>query len=166
MNFADFLRSRTPARPPVTGRPLVIQCGGTKRPGVHPVGELYLGPFWSTYRAARDRRGGTLPFPVYVLSAKYGLASVTERVEDYDAVLSERPKATNEVAVEAILPLLQRQKGQVGPEVDVVGAKLYREALQRAGFVVHPLSTGDLLAMRAALKTYLTERDSGPLSSL
>jgi hypothetical protein len=164
MTISDLLARL--AAPVGSVRPLVIQCGGTKHPGVHPVGELYLGPFWSTYRAARDRRGGTLPFPVYVLSAKYGLASVTERVKDYDAVLSERPKAANEVAVEAILPLLRRQRGQVGPEVDVVGSKLYREALQRAGFVVHPLSTGDLLAMRKALKTYLTERGSGPLPAL
>jgi len=164
MNLADFLARY--AAPERRARALVIQCGGAKRPGIHPVGELYLGPFWSTYRTARDRRGGTLPFPVYVLSAEHGLASVTERVKDYDAVLSERPKAKNEVAVETILPLLQRQKGQVGPEVDVVGSKLYREALQRAGFVVHPLSTGDLLAMRKALKTYLTERGSDPLPAL
>ena len=153
MNLADFLARL--AAPAGSVRPLVIQCGGTKHPGVHPVGELYLGPFWSTYRAARDRRGGTLPFPVYVLSAKYGLVGVETPIASYDALLAERPRAANEVAVADIVPILRNQRAVVGDAVDMIGSALYADALTRAGFTVNRLETRGYAYMRGALRRHL-----------
>lgn len=151
MGFSTFLRARL--RP--AGRPLIIQCGAEKRPGVHPVGELYLGPFWSTYRAARDARMTPLSFPVYVLSARYGLVGVDEPIASYDAVLAARPRAANEIAVEAILPLLQKQRAVVGDAVDMIGSALYADALTRAGFTVNRLETRGIGYMRSALREHL-----------
>jgi len=155
MNFADFLRSRTPARPSVTGRPLVIQCGAEKKPGVHPVGELYLGPFWSTYRAARDARKTPISFPVYVLSAQYGLVGVDTPIASYDALLAERPRAANEVAVADIVPILRNQRAVVGDAIDMIGSALYADALTRAGFTVNRLETRGIGYMRGALRKHL-----------
>lgn len=151
MGFSDFLRARI--RP--KGRPLVIQCGAKKRPGVHPVGELYLGPFWSTYRAARDARTTPIPFPVYVLSARYGIVGVDTPIASYDAVLAERPRKGNEVAVEDLLPILRAQRSVVGIEVDVIGSALYADALTRAGFTVNRLETRGIGYMRGALREHL-----------
>lgn len=151
MGFSDILRARI--RP--KGRPLVIQCGAEKRPGVHPVGELYLGPFWSTYRKARDARLTPISFPIYVLSARYGLVGVDERIASYDAVLAERPRKANEVAVADIVPLLQKQRAVVGNEVDVIGSALYADALTRAGFTVNRLETRGIGYMRGALREHL-----------
>lgn len=154
MGFSDFLpRANRPL--PRAGRPLVIQCGEEKRPGVHPAGELYLGPWWQTYRSARDARATPLPFPVYVLSARYGLVGVEEPVASYDAVLAAHPRKPNEVAVADIVPLLRKQREVVGNTVDMIGSGLYADALSRAGFTVNRLETRGYGYMRGALRAHL-----------
>jgi hypothetical protein len=153
MNLADFLARY--AAPTGSVRPLVVQCGEEKRPGVHPAGELYLGPWWTTFRAARRERSTPLPFPVYVLSAKYGLVGVETPIASYDALLAERPRAANEVAVADIVPILRNQRAVVGDAVDMIGSALYADALTRAGFTVNRLETRGYAYMRGALRRHL-----------
>lgn len=134
MTLAELLRHHGSARP------LVLQCGSKKLEGTHRVDALYTGSYWSTYRAAIRDRGRPFDRPVYVLSARYGLAPIDARIASYDAVLADRPRKPNEVAFASILPLLVRQRARVGDEVDMVGSALYAEALTQAGFSVHRLT--------------------------
>ena len=142
-------------------RPLVIACGHGKLPGVHRVDELYTGPSWSIYRKVmrdRDARGlGLLSYDVYVLSAEYGIVPVDRRVASYDKVLADRPKESNEIAVDDLLPLLRAQVREYGlVEVDTSGGRIYADALVQAGLAVHRLSTGGIGYQNEALKRHLS----------
>lgn len=136
-------------------RPLVIQCGKRKRPGIHRVDELYLGTLWVTYRAARDRRTTPIPFPTYVFSARHGIVSTSALLQPYDAVLSKRPRKAHEVTPQTVVPMLIAQRATVGSSVDFVGAELYAATLEAAGFTVRRLDGRGIGYMAGALKRHL-----------
>jgi hypothetical protein len=65
----------------------VIPCGKAKRPTPMPAGDLYVGPY---FRACRDYALSILPRrAVYVLSAKYGLLTLDDRIAPYELTLGQ-----------------------------------------------------------------------------
>jgi len=132
---------------------LVIQCGNKKRKGVHRVRDLYLGPFWSTFRA-RDREA-PVELDVFVLSAGHGLKHVDERLASYDCKLTpERVPVVGAMVCDQVGSQYPRLRGR---PVHFVGNSLYREALEGGGLDVRPIfKPGDgLLGMRSALTDFL-----------
>lgn len=125
-------------------RPLLIGCGREKFSGVHRVDEIYALGAWRIYRKAMAERAaagrGPLLYDVYVVSAEHGIVPADRRIAWYDRVLVERPRKPNEVAPASIVPLLRRQAAEHGlVEVDVSAGRIYAEALEAAGLVVHRL---------------------------
>ena len=136
--------------------PVVIQCGGGKLAGIHPVIDLYTGPLWSTLRVVRKRLG-RLPVATYVMSAKYGIVPVFRRVPCYDAVLMNQCTQTNHVSPDDILSLLCEQVAPLGSVVAFCGSQLYADTLERTGVRVVriggvPFRHG---IARAALREYM-----------
>lgn len=75
---------------------VVISCGARKRPGIHPAKALYTGAYF------RACLGWALsvakPADIYILSAKYGLLALDDRIASYDVHIGQQ----NAIAFNAI----------------------------------------------------------------
>jgi len=148
---------------------LIIQCGESKRDGVHLVRDLYTGPLWSTYRARCRDAGieGVHPtLDVFVLSGQFGLRRETDALPWYQhrLVLGEVPalSATVRDQVHRFYPDLASRS------VHFVGSALYRSVLTGAGLSVRDVAPAgaDLLGMRKALSAFLRQCAPRPVLDL
>lgn len=129
----------------VTSVPLVIACSATKTssPGKEPAYERYQGPLWQSFRKC-----SAIPNPnikVMVLSAKYGFLDYDTPIPDYNMVLvkeGKRSRGRHEVYPSELAKQIA-VKGNKRPTVIFVGGKLYREALEMAGYRVLMLEDAD-----------------------
>lgn len=150
---------------------LVIQCGGAKREGSHPVWNLYTGSFWSTYRARRRETEGIIEgshprLDVYVLSAQFGLRKETDELPWYNCRLTDDRVET--LAGEIRNQLRGGCRQLANRSIHFVGSKLYGLALERAGLrVVNVAPAGaDMLGMRKALSIFLKQHRGLDLDAL
>ena len=159
---------------------LIVQCGAKKLDRRAKVRDLYLGPFWSTYRARRREQDGLTgehsELSVYVLSAKHGLVHELDELEPYDMMVVPAGAAhytrrstgstragTATVPADWLAKTVKRQAKKLdlaGRRVFFVGGAAYAEALRLAGVEFESLSDGGLLAKRSALSGFLKEHES------
>ena len=66
---------------------VLVACCGPKLKGVHPAGDIYQSDLFLKSRAWAEREGGAWG----ILSAKYGVLSPKQVIEDYDVTLNEIP---------------------------------------------------------------------------
>jgi len=165
----------------MTDKPvLIIQCGASKLSHAAKVRDLYLGPFWSTYRARRREQDGLIgehsELSVYVLSAKHGLVHELDEVEPYDMMVVPAGSAhytrrstgstragTATVPADWLAKTVKKQAKKLGladRQVWFVGGAAYAEALRLAGVDFESLSDGGLLSKRSALSRFLIEHES------
>ena len=159
----------------MAGKPvLIIQCGAKKLAHKALVRDLYLGPFWSTYRARRKEQDGMMgdhsELAVFVLSAKHGLVAEGDEIEPYDmrivpaGFFGRRSRdGCALVPADTLSDTIRDQAAGLGlarRDVFFVGGKDYAEALDLAGVEFESLSDGGLLAKRSALNRFLTDNPS------
>lgn len=115
---------------------IVVGCGKSKLPGVHPAGELYVGSLFKAASAYAQRSRCRW----FILSAKYGLILPTKIIHSYDLKLGDlSPTQRDEWKL-----LVQNQWseliGETHPVVMLV-SRLYELAAvhQLPQWVVYPL---------------------------
>lgn len=67
---------------------IFIGCGKSKRPGRQRADQKYTGLFFKTCLSFAK----TFGIPVFILSAKYGILSLSDPVDDYDIYLGDHTK--------------------------------------------------------------------------
>ncbi|MER6102412.1 DUF6884 domain-containing protein [Streptomyces sp. NPDC001832] len=105
-------------------RLVIIACGGKKSdaPGRIPAEERYTGNYFNACREASEVMDG----PTMVLSAKYGLISLTEEIENYDVRLGDKGSVR--------LGSVKQQVEKLGLEdakVTVLGGEKYVKAVRQ-----------------------------------
>jgi len=152
---------------------LIIQCGAKKLEHRATVRDLYLGPFWSTYRARRKEQDGATGdhsvLAVFVLSAEHGLVPEGQEIAPYDARIITRRNGRNIekgcrfVPADELSLKVKRQARKLDLSKRVVffvGGQDYAIVLNLAGVSFESLSDGGLLAKRSALNRFLKEHPS------
>ncbi len=97
---------------------VVIPCGAKKRAGVHKARDLYIGSYFTG--CLRYALSIAPESSVYILSGKYGILSLTDKVESYEMMLGKPGSIT--------LAQVQRQvddRGLRGCSVVAVAGQRY-----------------------------------------
>ncbi|QDN84395.1 DUF6884 domain-containing protein [Streptomyces sp. RLB3-6] len=112
---------RITEQPP--GPLVIIPCGSAKLDHVAPAGELYVGSYHRSCRAAADALtadGGT----VLILSALYGLVTLDQEIEPYDLRMGQ----LGSVAVEKLREQAQELGVDGAQEVVILAGETYTDA--------------------------------------
>lgn len=145
---------------------LILGCGKAKRSVACPAAEMYLGSMWQTLRAHRPTG-----LRVLVISAEHGLIDGETVIEPYEAVMdkAQADRLAADPAVKARAAALWDDVfGPAGgPSKNVEGYTVAGEAYVAALERILPddaslelISTGDLLAKRSALRSWLDSKSA------
>ena len=112
---------------------VLISCSKTKDEGVHRAEDLYKGAAFK--KELEYAKTLTSPDNIYILSAKYGLVELSERLENYDKTLLKCPQAERRQWAAKVMDQLKaklREKGLKEEDVHfvVLAGKKYREFLE------------------------------------
>ena len=106
---------------PLRSWPLVvIPCSKAKLAGIHAAENLYVGSYHRAARAAALRM--TVPKRVLILSARYGLIGLEDRIESYELTMGQRGSVT-------VTTLASQAEGLQGPVVVLAGMAYTRMVL-------------------------------------
>jgi hypothetical protein len=125
------------ALPPL--RVALLGCGKTKLPGTHRARDLYVGPLFRASLAYAERTAGA----IFIVSARYGLVELDERIECYDQTLGTRPKRERLSWGEAVANDLLRKLDGRRFEVEILAGQDYARPIAHPLYLksCHPAST-------------------------
>lgn len=101
---------------------IVVACGKQKRPGRHPIGQLYVGGY---FKDCRDWAESVTPGRWLIISSFYGLRHQGDMVDSYDMRLGDQGAvATSRLIAQATALGVIYER-----EVYLAGGDAYRQKL-------------------------------------